>query len=387
MKKYILASVITAFVATFTAQAQENTYNMVIKMANGTTITIGPNEIENIVFNDGAVTVSGKRIDDFVSSLDLLEKKTETLTSKADLVAAITDLEAKINEVGTAKNSEIRAEIDAIEAQLQYLKDNSGSSYDDTTIKAEIEKINTIIDEIKKSTEAGYDDTAVKENVAKLQAAQDEIKKAIAALEEKTISLEKNTGALEDYANTLVKKADLVAAITDLEAKINEVGTAKNSEIRAEIDALKQEIANLNTSDIIAMINVLQMQIKSLTDEVAALKNDGSNNDNQGGGKDDDSSSSATNSQLVGVWHQYINGYIIGFCFYADGTGWKGEWQSGRSEEHRPLTWIVEGNRLRTYSAKDGDQLDDYTFSISGDDNTLTLVDTETGYPEEFKRQ
>ena len=198
MKKYILASVITAFVATFTAQAQENTYNMVIKMANGTTITIGPNEIENIVFNDGAVTVSGKRIDDFVSSLDLLEKKTETLTSKADLVAAITDLEAKINEVGTAKNSEIRA----------------------------------------------------------------------------------------------------------------------------EIDALKQEIANLNTSDIIAMINVLQMQIKSLTDEVAALKNDGSNNDNQGGGKDDDSSSSATNSQLVGVWHQYINGYIIGFCFYADGTGW-----------------------------------------------------------------
>ena len=163
---------------------------MVIKMANGMTITIGPNEIENIVFNDGAVTVSGKRIDDFVSSLDLLEKKTETLTSKADLVAAITDLEAKINEVGTAKNSEIRAEIDAIEAQLQNLKDNSGSS---------------------------YDDTVVKENIAKLQAAQDEIKYAIMNLEAQIANIGDGSSNdnIEKRVNDLQMQIDYLKVVID----------------------------------------------------------------------------------------------------------------------------------------------------------------------------
>lgn len=174
--------------------------------------------------------------------------------------------------------------------------------------------------------------------------------------------------------------------IADLKQKLDE---QKSCECSKEIEALKQEIANLNTSDIIAVINVLELQIKSLTDEVAALKGNSGNDDNQGGGNDDsgDSGSSTINSQLVGVWYQYLGGSIVGFCFYDDGTGWKGEWESGRSEEHRPLAWVVEGNRLRTYNAKDGDQLDDYTFSISGDGNTLTLTDTKSGYSEVFKRQ
>ncbi len=34
-------------------QAQENTYNMVIEMTNGTKITDGPNDISSLTFNNG----------------------------------------------------------------------------------------------------------------------------------------------------------------------------------------------------------------------------------------------------------------------------------------------------------------------------------------------
>ena len=56
MKKKIFLSLFAAFIMTLTANAQSeetNTYNMVITMANGNSITIGPNEIQNIAFNDG----------------------------------------------------------------------------------------------------------------------------------------------------------------------------------------------------------------------------------------------------------------------------------------------------------------------------------------------
>lgn len=61
MKKQFLLSLIAAFVMALSANAQGNTYNMKVKMADGTEITIGPNDIENISFNE-AVVVSGIKL-------------------------------------------------------------------------------------------------------------------------------------------------------------------------------------------------------------------------------------------------------------------------------------------------------------------------------------
>ena len=59
MKKITLVSLFLALLATFSARAQENTYNMVIEMTNGTKINIGPNDIRSLTFNDGQLVVTG----------------------------------------------------------------------------------------------------------------------------------------------------------------------------------------------------------------------------------------------------------------------------------------------------------------------------------------
>lgn len=73
MKKQVIMSLIAAFVMVLNVQAQEiaqdNTYNMVIEMANGTKLTIGPNEIKNIDFFDGDVVVTGTRLEDLLKKL------------------------------------------------------------------------------------------------------------------------------------------------------------------------------------------------------------------------------------------------------------------------------------------------------------------------------
>lgn len=69
MKKFFLMSLIAAFVMVLNVNAQDNTYNMVVKMLNGTEITIGPNEIENIFFNDGEIVVKGTKLEDLLKRL------------------------------------------------------------------------------------------------------------------------------------------------------------------------------------------------------------------------------------------------------------------------------------------------------------------------------
>ena len=69
MKKQILLSLIAAFVLALGANAQGNTYNMKVKMADGTEITIGPNDIDNISFNEGEVVVSGTRLQEVLEKL------------------------------------------------------------------------------------------------------------------------------------------------------------------------------------------------------------------------------------------------------------------------------------------------------------------------------
>ena len=68
MKKF---SIITLFLAllTMTVQAQENTYNMVIEMTNGTKITIGPNDIRSLTFNNGELTVTGESLQSWMESV------------------------------------------------------------------------------------------------------------------------------------------------------------------------------------------------------------------------------------------------------------------------------------------------------------------------------
>lgn len=60
MKKNFLLSMIIMLMTAISSFAQDQKeYNMVITLNNGTTITLGHNDIKEITFNDGKVSISG----------------------------------------------------------------------------------------------------------------------------------------------------------------------------------------------------------------------------------------------------------------------------------------------------------------------------------------
>ena len=61
MKKNILLVMVTMLMTAVNALAQKE-YNMVITLNNGTTVTLGHNDIKEITFNDGEVAISGNMV-------------------------------------------------------------------------------------------------------------------------------------------------------------------------------------------------------------------------------------------------------------------------------------------------------------------------------------
>ena len=103
MKKRFFLSLIAAIVITIGASAQNNnSYSMVLTLANGTTVTIGPNELLNIAFNNGEVSFSGESIDNLVKGIEANKAYIEKLDAKT------TDLEAMIYALKQQHDYEVK---------------------------------------------------------------------------------------------------------------------------------------------------------------------------------------------------------------------------------------------------------------------------------------
>lgn len=90
MKKTIIAAILAA--ATFlptTLRAEDTEYNMVITLQNGTTITLGHNDIKNITFNGEEISISGN----VVNTIDSIA------TAGADVVANLHEIENYLNMI------------------------------------------------------------------------------------------------------------------------------------------------------------------------------------------------------------------------------------------------------------------------------------------------
>ena len=75
MKKLFLLLLMP--LAVLTARAQSNDYNMVIELNNGTTITLGANDVRNLTFNGDALSISGNTIEDIIAALATKADKSE----------------------------------------------------------------------------------------------------------------------------------------------------------------------------------------------------------------------------------------------------------------------------------------------------------------------
>ncbi|MGN0033184.1 MAG: hypothetical protein ACI358_05340 [Candidatus Limimorpha sp.] len=111
MKKNILLVMAMMLMTAVNALAQKE-YNMVITLNNGTTVTLGHNDIKEITFNDGEVAISGN----MVNTIDSLAGVTLALDNKITEVANATSegfitlgnaIDAKFNDYAVAFDSVI----------------------------------------------------------------------------------------------------------------------------------------------------------------------------------------------------------------------------------------------------------------------------------------
>lgn len=83
MKKNFLLAMVVMLMTAVSSFAQKE-YNMVITLSNGTTVTLGHNDIKEITFNDGEVAISGN----MVNTIDSLAQVSKNLEAHIKEVEA-----------------------------------------------------------------------------------------------------------------------------------------------------------------------------------------------------------------------------------------------------------------------------------------------------------
>ena len=143
MKKNFLLAMAVMLMTAVSSFAQKE-YNMVITLSNGTTVTLGHNDIKEITFNDGEVAISGNMVNTIdslaqvsqnleqrikeveVRSMDMshmLLNRTEELNQQVDFNMADTKAALQnANELIKQQSDEIKdlnAKIDALKALIE----------------------------------------------------------------------------------------------------------------------------------------------------------------------------------------------------------------------------------------------------------------------------
>lgn len=123
MKKNIIISALLILFTTITANAQEQKeYNMVITLQNGTTITLGHNDIKNISFNDGEISISGNIVNTIDSICNVTkDHETDIQRFAEDIQMRIYDIYERTQyqeEMMLQQKAEIEGKLASVEALL-----------------------------------------------------------------------------------------------------------------------------------------------------------------------------------------------------------------------------------------------------------------------------
>ena len=118
MKKNFLLAMVVMLMTAVSSFAQKE-YNMVITLSNGTTVTLGHNDIKEITFNDGEVAISGN----MVNTIDSLAQVSQNLETHIKAVEAMSmdmyhDLLNRTEEL----NQQVEAKMDETKARIEELK-------------------------------------------------------------------------------------------------------------------------------------------------------------------------------------------------------------------------------------------------------------------------
>ena len=170
MKKNFLLAMVVMLMTAVSSFAQKE-YNMVITLSNGTTVTLGHNDIKEITFNDGEVAISGNMVNTIDSlakvsknleyrikeveersmkmSYDLLTR-TDALNQQVDINMANTNAKIEtLESYGAAlKNNIAAAETEIAETNDRVANTEAALQNANELIKQQSDEINALIAKI-----------------------------------------------------------------------------------------------------------------------------------------------------------------------------------------------------------------------------------------------
>ena len=131
MKKNFLLAMVVMLMTAVSSFAQKE-YNMVITLSNGTTVTLGHNDIKEITFNDGEVAISGN----MVNTIDSLAQVSQNLEDHIKEVQArsmemsyeLLNRTEVLNQQVEVNKTETKARIEDSNTNIAALKNNIASA-------------------------------------------------------------------------------------------------------------------------------------------------------------------------------------------------------------------------------------------------------------------
>lgn len=170
-------SLFATLLSVFTATAQENTYSIIVKMQNGTVLTIGPNEADSIFFDDGKLTASGLSIEDIIKRLDKQEEMFKVVQDETSMLKVRIEENTYSVKSNTESINAVQAQVENLNASLNTVK------YSTDAINAVVHKNEAEIDVLqaemndqeKKIEMLDADNKAMMARIAQLEAIVNEL--------------------------------------------------------------------------------------------------------------------------------------------------------------------------------------------------------------------
>lgn len=127
MKKNFLLAMVVMLMTAVSSFAQKE-YNMVITLSNGTTVTLGHNDIKEITFNDGEVAISGNMvntIDSLAQVSQYLEQRTKEVEARSmEMSHMLLNRTEELNQQVDYNMANTNAKIETLESYDGALKNN-----------------------------------------------------------------------------------------------------------------------------------------------------------------------------------------------------------------------------------------------------------------------
>ena len=128
MKKFFSFTLISLFFAATTAfaQSEQKEYNMVITLQNGTTVTLGHNDIRDITFNNGEISISGNVVETIAkiaSTADSLANISRDSQYQLEEALARMDYMMYMNEEAQKNIADLEAAMDETREQIKVTSD------------------------------------------------------------------------------------------------------------------------------------------------------------------------------------------------------------------------------------------------------------------------